>query len=85
MSGNPNPTVCANCRTENPPNAEYCRECGAALTLVAEQALLERDTAESQDPLFDTPAPADPDLGADGTNLSPPTASDPSRDRFSTD
>jgi hypothetical protein len=85
MSGNPNPTVCGNCHTENPPNSEYCRECGAALTLVAEQALIERDTAESQDPLFDTPAPADRDQGPDGTNPTPRTASDPSTDRFPTD
>jgi hypothetical protein len=85
MSGNPNPTVCGNCHTENPPNAEYCRECGAALTLAAEQAVLEHDTAKPQDPLFDTPAPADLNQGTDSINPTPPTASDPSKDRIPTD
>jgi hypothetical protein len=36
MSENPNPTVCGNCKTENPPGAEYCEACGEPLTLSAE-------------------------------------------------
>jgi transposase len=77
MSGNPNPTVCGNCRTENPPNAEYCGECGAALTLVAEQAQLEPDAAPPQDPLVDTATTADGDQG--------PPRSKSSQDQIPTD
>ena len=77
MSENPNPTVCGNCHTENPPNAEYCGGCGAALTLVAEQAQLEPDAAERQDPLLDTRTPADVDESINRTK--------PSQDQFPTD
>ena len=77
MSENPNPTVCGNCHTENPPNAEYCSGCGAALTLVAEQARLEPDAAERQDPLLDTRTPAD--------DKQVPTLHKSSQDQFPTD
>lgn len=78
MSGNPNPTVCGNCHTENPPGAEYCRECGEPLTLPAEQALDEGDAVERQDPLLDTTSPADSDVGT-------VPRTDPLKDRFPTD
>jgi predicted amidophosphoribosyltransferase len=77
MSENPNPTVCGNCHTENPPNAEYCNGCGAALTLVAEQAQLEPDASVRQDPLLDTRTPADVDEGTKPAK--------PSGDQFPTD
>ena len=32
MSGNPNPTVCGNCGTKNPPDTELCVQCGTPLT-----------------------------------------------------
>jgi hypothetical protein len=83
MSENPNPTVCGKCHTENPPNAEYCRECGKALTLAAEEGSIERDAAQRQDPLLDSTTPDDPGLGATGSN--PRTVPDPSKESFPTD
>lgn len=47
MSGNPNPTKCGNCGTENPPNQEFCRSCQAPLTISAD--------ADALEPALETP------------------------------
>jgi predicted amidophosphoribosyltransferase len=60
MSENPNPTVCGNCNTENPPGAEYCQECGEPLTLSAELAESEPGGLANPDVSLDSPEATDP-------------------------
>jgi hypothetical protein len=50
MSENPNPTVCGNCGTENPPGQDFCLKCHAPLTLSADPTVLE-GTPEAPDEL----------------------------------
>lgn len=41
-----NPISCSNCGTENPPDQDFCTECGQPLTASAEQGLRENEEAE---------------------------------------
>jgi ribosomal protein L40E len=60
MSENPNSTVCGNCSFENPPGVEYCRECGAALTMAAELARADGDKVLAPDAAVDSADATDP-------------------------
>ncbi len=48
MSENPNPIVCGNCHTTNPPGQEFCIRCHAPLTATAAAAALDQ-TPEAVD------------------------------------
>lgn len=60
MSVNPNPTVCGNCKTENPPGAEYCESCGEPLTLSADLAETEPGGVAELGVPLDSPEANDP-------------------------
>jgi hypothetical protein len=60
MSENPNPTVCGNCQTENPPGVEYCEGCGEPLTLTAELGEAEAGGVADLDVPLDSPEATDP-------------------------
>ncbi|MEA2514107.1 MAG: Double zinc ribbon [Thermomicrobiales bacterium] len=47
-----NPVTCGNCGTENPPDRDFCINCGQPLTASAEEGLLENLEAQGDDSLF---------------------------------
>lgn len=49
-----NPTTCGNCGTENPPDAEFCVNCGLPLTRSAGEEMRERREAQVEDGFFGT-------------------------------
>ena len=60
MSGNPNPTVCGNCQTENEPGTDVCTTCGQPLTRSAEEAIIVHQEAEAHGGLLGETAPPQP-------------------------
>jgi hypothetical protein len=47
-----NTITCGNCQTENPPDAEFCIECGQPLTQSAEEGIRENIEASDSPSLF---------------------------------
>ena len=47
-----NPITCGSCGTENPPDGQYCSECGEPLTRSAGSAMREREEAQLEDGYF---------------------------------
>ena len=81
MSGNPNPTVCGNCHTENEPGADVCVNCGEPLTRSAEEAIVEQQDAEAHGGLLGGTTPQQP--GVDNSYV--PNADTPVKDGLPTD
>lgn len=47
-----NPETCTNCGTENPPNQDFCIECGLPLTQSAESGMREQMEAQEEGGVF---------------------------------
>jgi hypothetical protein len=62
-----NSVTCGNCRTENPSDADFCRECGQPLTGSAEEGL--RESLDAQDHGSLIGAEDTPGLGVGGLGL----------------
>jgi len=60
-----NPITCGNCQTENPPDAQFCVNCGQPLTQSAEEGLRENIEAQDRPSLFG-PGPGTPGTGVVG-------------------
>ncbi len=68
-----NPTTCGNCGTENPPDAEFCRNCGLPLTQSAGEEMRERREAQVEDGYFGIDDDeGEPDQQSVPDNYSPP-------------
>jgi len=81
MSGNPNPTVCGNCQTENEPGADFCSNCGQPLTRSAEEAMIVNEEAQHQGGVLSDTTPEQPGV----SNSYVPNADTPVKDGLPTD
>lgn len=47
-----NPITCGNCGTENPPDEDFCTNCGEPLTQSGQEGMLEQEEAQVEGGVF---------------------------------